>query len=135
MKNLSLAKVVLDSKAVTFDYPNKEGFKVELTYITTSKYAELRKECMDSKLDNLGYPVESLNTDKWNKLFCEKTISGWSGLTYRIVADLMLIDESAIEDMDEEIPYSVENAEYLLKYSKAFDAWVNARISDMSNFR
>ncbi len=136
MAKLNFASLVLDAKTVEFDFPSMEGFKVKITYTTAEKYASLRKECVTTKLDpNTGYPMESVDQEKWNSAFCKQTISGWTGLTYEFLATMILLDESAIEDMSEEVEYSEEGAETLLKHSKAFDAWVKERMSDLNNFR
>lgn len=136
MAKLNFAALVLDSKTVEFEFPAMAGFKVQITYTTAEKYASLRKECVTTKLDpHSGYPVESIDQEKWNSAFCKQTISGWKGLTYDHLASMILLDESAIEDMTEEVEYSEEGAEMLLKHSKAFDAWVRERMSDLNNFR
>ncbi|CAM0079554.1 hypothetical protein VPHD51_0012 [Vibrio phage D51] len=136
MTALNIASLVLDHKSMEFPFSDDDGFIVELTYTTAEKYAEIRKECATTKLDpQSGYPVETIDQEKWNTEFCKQTITGWKGLTYGTLATLMLIDESKIEDLDAEVEYTVDNAELLLKHSKVFDQWVNSRISNLQLFR
>lgn len=136
MTTINIASLVLDHKSMKFPFTEEGGFEVELTYTTTERYAEIRNGCMTTKLDPVsGYPMETTDQEKWNTEFCKQTITGWSGLTYGILATLMLIDESRIEDLDAEVEYSIDNAELLLKHSKAFDTWVNSKISNLQLFR
>lgn len=136
MSKLALAALILESKTMEFDFPGYDGFSVELTYTTAEKYAELRNECMVTKLDKLtGYPVQELDLDKWNEVFCKQIITSWTGLKYSYLASMMLLNEDLIEDMDAEVEYDTDNAQLLLKHSKAFDTWVKERMSDLNNFR
>ena len=136
MTKLNIASLVLDHKAMDFPYKGKDHFVVTLTYTTSEKYAELRSNCLTTKLDpESGYPQEVLDADKWSTEFCKQVIAGWKGLTYADLADIMLINESLIEDPSAEVEYSVENAELLLKHSKEFDAWVNTKITNLQFFR
>lgn len=131
----SIANVVLSSKNTEFEFPGFEEFKVTVRYNTAEKLTELRNQCVKKKIDtSSGLPMEDLDREKWDRLFTENTIEGWTGLTWGIVAELMLIDESAV-DMDEEVEYSVENATALLQGSKSFDVWLNACLRDINNFR
>lgn len=136
MTKLNIASLVLDHKSMEFPFKGAEGFKVTLNYTTAEKYAAIRKECVTTKLDeDSGYPVEVVDPDKWSHEFCKQTVTSWTGLTYGILASIMLINESAIEDLDEEVEYTVENAEMLLKHSKEFDTWVNSKITNLQFFR
>jgi len=132
---LDIASLVLDSKAVTFDYPDMKGFSVDLNYVSKTKMNDLRKSCMITKYDTkLGIPVQNLDNELWIPAFCKEVIKGWKGLTLGYLAQLLLIDEAGL-DLTEEVEYSVENAVTLLTKSTAFDNWVNSCLTDISNFR
>lgn len=136
MAKLTLASLVLDHKTVNFEFPGYPGFCVDLTYTTAEKYAEIRKSCVTTKLDSAtGYPMEILDQEAWNRAFSDQIIAGWSGLTYKILATLILINEDAIEDMEAEVDFDSDNAQMLLKHSPVFDTWVKERMSDLNNFR
>lgn len=131
----SITSVVLNSKSMEFEFPGYESFKVTIRYNTAEKLTALRNECVKNTIDtSTGYPVEKLDREKWDTLFTENTIEGWEGLTWGIVADLMLIKEEAV-DKDEEVEFSIENAKALLQQSKTFDIWLNACLKDINNFR
>lgn len=133
---MNIANVVLKSKDTEFTFPDFEDkFKVTLRYNTSEKLAELRKECVKTSIDPvMGAPVEKLDANKWNSLFSRHTIVGWSGLTWGMLASLMLIDESKV-DLDEVIEYTPDNASAILSGSTMFDTWVSGCLKDISNFR
>lgn len=132
---MNIANVVLKSKDTEFTFPGKPDFKVTIRYNTTEKLSELRKDCIKTVIDPIqGIPTEELDMERWNTIFSTHTIVGWKGLTWSILAELMLIDESQV-DLKEEIEYSTENAAALLGGSPKFDTWVSTCLRDINNFR
>lgn len=132
---INIANVVLRSKDTEFTFPGIADLKVTIRYNTAERLTELRKECVRTIIDPVhSVPVEDLDMDKWNSIFSAHTIVGWSGLTWGILAELMLIDESQVKS-DDIIEYSTENAAAILAGSKTFDAWVSNCLKDISNFR
>lgn len=132
---MNIAALVLESKSVTFDHPIYEGFSVELNYLSKTKMASLRKQCVETKFDpNLGVPSQVLNQEEFNKTFCTEVIKSWKGLTVGYLASMLLIDETGLA-LEDEVSYSTENAVTLLTQSTAFDDWVNSCLSDLNNFR
>jgi hypothetical protein len=132
---INIANVVLKSKDTEFTFPSVADFKVTIRYNTSERLTELRKECVKTIMDPVhGVPVEDLDMVKWNAIFSNNTIVGWKGLTWGILAELMLIDESQV-DLEEEIDFSNENATTLLSGSKTFDAWVSNCLTSINNFR
>lgn len=132
---MNIANVVLRSKDTEFTFPGIDTFKVTIRYNTAERLSELRKECVRTIIDPIhGVPVEDLDISKWNAIFSTHTIVGWSGLTWEVLAGLMLIDEAQV-DLAESIDYSAENAAAILAGSKTFDAWVSNCLKDISNFR
>ncbi|BAV81295.1 hypothetical protein [Vibrio phage VCPH] len=131
----SISSVVLNSKSMEFEFPGFEDFKVTIRYNTTEKLAELRSQCVKNVIDTgTGFPMEKLDREKWDRIFTENTIESWTGLTWGILAELMLIDESAV-NKEEEVDFSIDNAVALLQGSKSFDVWLNANLKDINNFR
>lgn len=132
---MNIANVVLRSKDTEFTFPGIDTFKVTIRYNTAERLSELRKECVRTIIDPIhGVPVEDLDIAKWNAIFSTHTIVGWSGLTWEVLAGLLLIDESQV-DLTESVDYSNENAAAILAGSKTFDAWVSNCLKDISNFR
>lgn len=125
--------MVKPEQAVEFDYPGYDGFKVTLNYLGREKLNTIRKECVVKKLGKGGVE-ESLNMEKFNRLYSEAVILGWSGLTLEVVGQLMLVTLPSEVDVKSELEFTNENAEQLLKHSTDFDTFVTSMLSDLGNF-
>ena len=60
-------------------------------------------------------------------------IKGWKGLKYEYVSQLLLIDTTSI-NLQDELRFTQENAELLMKNSADFDTWVTEVVGDLENF-
>ena len=65
--------------------------------------------------------------------YVKAVIKGWKGLKYEFVSQLLLIDTSSI-DLQDELRFTQENAELLMKNSADFDTWVTEVVGDLENF-
>ena len=65
--------------------------------------------------------------------YVKAVIKGWKGLKYQYVSQLLLIDTSSI-DLQDELRFTQENAELLMKNSADFDTWVTEVVGDLENF-
>ena len=65
--------------------------------------------------------------------YCKAVIKGWTGLKYRYLEELLLVDISAL-DPDDELVYTHDNAELLMRNSSDFDTWVTETVGDLENF-
>ena len=45
------------------------------------------------------------------------------------------LDDATPEKPEEEVGFSIENAEFLLSASEAFDRFINATVNDLDSFR
>ncbi len=136
MKNLNIAQLAVDTKKMTFDYPGQDGFSVTLTHLSKPEQVRIREDSMISKVDQeSGFPYTELDQDLYLRNFASKAINGWKGLTGEILSQIMLIDESMLDDPKEEIDFSIDNAISMLRYSKAFDNWVTSQLGKIDNFR
>ena len=60
-------------------------------------------------------------------------IKNWTGLKYKYLNQLILVDTSA-HSPDNELPFTQENAELLMRNSADFDTWVTEAVGDLENF-
>ena len=60
-------------------------------------------------------------------------LKGWTGLKYRYLEELLLVDIGEL-DPDDELPYTQENAELLMKNANSFDTWVTETAGELENF-
>jgi len=131
---VSLASLITPSKTVSIDFPGMSGMKVDLCYLGREELLKLRKRCVSTKFDKkTRQPEEVLDEDKFLVEYCRAVIKGWSGLKYRYLEELLLVDVSHC-DPEDELPHTEENAELLMKNSSTFDTWVTETVGDLENF-
>ena len=131
---VSLASLMTPSKTVAIDFPGYAGMSVDLCYLAREELVKLRKKCVTTKFNKkTRQPEEELDEDKFLLEYCKAVIKGWKGLKYRYLEELLLVDVSAL-DPEDELPFTQENAELLMKNSSAMDTWVTETVGDLENF-
>lgn len=131
---ISLASLMTPSKTVTIDFPGYSGMTVDLTYLAREELLKLRKKCVSTKFSKkTRQPEEVLDEEKFLTEYCKAVIKNWTGLKFRYLEELLLVDVANL-DPEDELPYSQENAELLMKNSSDFDTWVTETVSELENF-
>ena len=131
---ISLASLMTPSKTVTIDFPGCAGMTVDLCYLAREELLKLRKKCVTTKFSKkTRQPEEILDEETFLTEYCKAVIKNWSGLKFRYLEELLLVDTSNL-DLDDELPYTQENAELLMKNSNEFDTWVTETVGDLENF-
>ena len=131
---ISLSSLMTPSKTVTIDFPGYSGMSVDLCYLAREELLKLRKKCVTTKFDKkTRQPEEVLDEEKFLVEYCKAVIKDWSGLQYQYLEELLLVDVSEL-DPEDELAYSQENAEVLMKNSSTFDSWVTETVGDLENF-
>lgn len=131
---ISLASLLTPSKTVSIDFPGFNNTTVDLCYLSREELLKLRKKCVTTKFDKkTRQPEEVLDEEKFLTEYCKAVIKGWSGLKYRYLEELLLVDISEL-DPEDELPYTQDNAELLMKNSNTFDSWVTESVGDLENF-
>ena len=131
---VSLSSLMTPSKTVTIDYPDMEGFSVQLTYLAREELLKVRSKCIKQKFNKKTRAFEeALDEDKFLEVYVEAVIKGWKGLKYKYLEQLLLIDTSNV-DLEDELRFNHENAELLMKNSNDFDTWVTESVGDLENF-
>ena len=131
---ISLASLMTPSKTVALDFPGYTGMSIDLCYLAREELVKLRKKCVTTKFNKkTRQPEEELDEDKFLLEYCKAVIKGWKGLKYRYLEELLLVDVSAL-DPEDELPFTQENAELLMKNSSAMDTWVTETVGDLENF-
>ena len=122
------------SKTVAIDFPGYTGFSVDLCYLAREELIKLRKKCINTKWNKKTHqPEEDLDEDKFLTEYSKAVIKGWKGLKYRYLEELLLVDVSNL-DPDDELPFTLENAQLLMKNANDFDTWVTETLGDLENF-
>jgi hypothetical protein len=123
-----------DKKTVTIDFPGCADMSVDLCYLAREELLKLRKKCVTTKFSKkTRQPEEELDEEKFLTEYCKAVIKGWKGLKFRYLEELLLVDISEL-DPEDELPYTQENAELLMKNAGDFDTWVTETVGDLENF-
>ena len=131
---VSLASLMSSSKTVTIDFPGYTGMAVDLCYLAREELIKLRKRCIKTKWDKKTHqPLEELDEEKFLVEYTKAVLKGWSGLKYRYLEELLLVDIGEL-DPDDELPFTQENAELLMKNANSFDTWVTETVGELENF-
>ena len=132
---MELKSLLVDSKTTWVEFPGLDGFEVELANLSRKELVALRKKCTENKFNRKTRAFEeSLNDDKFVKVFTEETVKNWKGLKLEFLEDLLLVDLSG-KDPQKELEFSEENAQQLVENSTEFDNWLNEVVFDLENFR
>ena len=133
---MNLKDLRVNLKTIKAPFPGLDGFVVDVNYITRETSTKLQEDSMVTAIDpKLKMPVEELDKGKFLEKFCEAAIKGWSGLKYKYLEQLLLVDLSSVPNIEDEMEYTKEDAVELIKGSQAFDRWINEVIFDLERFR
>jgi hypothetical protein len=133
-KTVSLASLLTPSKTVTIDYPEFPGMTVDLCYLAREELVKLRSRCLSQKFNKKTRAFEEvLDDDKFLVEYCKSVIKGWKGLKYKYLEKMLLVNLQGVNKEDE-LSYSHEDAEILMKNASDFDTWVTETVGDLENF-
>ena len=131
---ISLASLMTPSKTIDIEFGGYPEFYVSLCHLAREELIKLRKRCVTTKFNKkTRQPEESLDEERFLTEYCKSVIKGWTGLKFKYLEELLLVDTTAYNPEDE-LPYTQENAELLMKNSTAFDTWVTETVGDLENF-
>ncbi len=132
MAEISLKSLLVPSKTVEVEYPGMPGFKVDLSFLSRETIQGIRKKATKTTFKN-RQPVEELNEDAFLELYVKASIKGWTGLQFKYLEQLAPVDLAG-SDLEDELPYTEENALYLMKNSVNFDGFISEQVTDLTNF-
>lgn len=129
-----ISKLQVKEKTVKVDFPDLDGFVVELAYVSRENLQKIRNRSLVHKFNKTTRQrEETVDQEKFLELYCEAAIKGWSGFKVKYLPELLPADISG-EDKEKEIPYSHEEAMTLLENSNIFDQFVTDTMNDLSIF-
>lgn len=133
--SISLQSLLTPQKVVELDYPGYEDFKLKIAFLSREEIIKIRKRCTVTKFDKRSrQPLDELDEELFLKAYVAAVVKGWSGLKFRYLQELMLVDLSSVPDLDGELEYNEENALVLLKNSPDVDRFITEVTGDLSNF-
>lgn len=129
-----LKDVKINQTEMVIEYPRFNKFKLKMRYIPRDELTSIRERSTKIGFNRATRAREDVvDTDKFMDEYIQKAISGWEGLTYNIVSTLVPIevDNSKLEV---EIPYSHEDAMWLVKNSSEFDTFISETMANVEAF-
>ena len=130
---MELSKLVVDTKETKVTFPDSE-FEIDVVYLSRKESKKLTDDCTTKRMDyKTRQVVETFDEDEFIHRYVQAAIKGWTGLDGKLLKKLMLIDDDVPDD--QEIPYSSENAEILVKNSVYFDNWLTEVVNDIKTFQ
>ena len=133
---MALKDLKVVTKVTEAEFPGLPDFKIRIGAISREMSRKLREQSEINKVDpKTRQIIKEIDEDKFVKLFTREAIKGWSGLKYKYLQELMLVDLSSVEDLEEELPYSEEDALEMVKESATFDSWLNEVVFSLDTFR
>ena len=131
---ISLASLMTPSKTITMEYPGIEEFEVQITYLAREELLKIRNKCLKQKFNKKTRQFEDeLDDDIFLTEYVKGVIKGWKGLKYNRLGELILVDVSA-QNPEDELEFTQENAEVLMRNSNDFDTWITEVTGDLENF-
>ena len=131
---VSLSTLMTSSKTVSIDFPDMEGFVVQLCYLAREELLKIRGRCLKQKFNKKTRAFEEqLDEETFLVEYVSSVIKGWKGLKYDYLRNLILINTDSL-NLEEELPFTEENAQILMRNSSDFDTWVTESVGDLENF-
>lgn len=125
---------MVTEKVTEIEFPDIDGFKVNVCYIGRDRLIKIRNSALVYKFNKrTRQREEEVDNDKFLEAYADAVIKGWSGLTVKGLSHLIPVDMTKM-DPKQEIPYSAEDALDLLKNSAIFDTFITDTLNDFDNF-
>tara|TARA_R100001510_G_scaffold56650_1_gene62667 strand:+ start:1253 stop:1678 length:426 start_codon:yes stop_codon:yes gene_type:complete len=133
-QKVSLGSLLTPSKTVTLDYPEFPGFTVDLCYLSRESLLKLRSKCLTSKFNRKTRAFdEQIDDEKFLTQYTKEVIKGWKGLKFKYLDKMLLVDLKG-QNLEDELEFTTEDAEILMKNAPDFDTWVTEAVGDLENF-
>tara|TARA_Y100001937_G_scaffold112735_1_gene160650 strand:- start:909 stop:1355 length:447 start_codon:yes stop_codon:yes gene_type:complete len=135
VKAVSLKSLMTPSKTVEFDYPGCEGFKVKLCYLAREELMKLRTRCVNQVFNKKTRSYEEeMDDELFLQEYTKAVIKGWSGFKLGYAKNMLLLGDLTAEQEKQDLDFTQENVEVLMKNSSDFDTWVTEQVGELENF-
>lgn len=129
-----IKNLIADQSSVWVEYPDIDGFEVNLQYLTREDLMKIRNASLTYKFNKrTRQREEEIDNDRFLENYAERAIINWKGLKVKHMPALMPVDISGI-DGEDVIEYSNEDAIELLKNSTVFDQFITDTMNDFEQF-
>jgi hypothetical protein len=129
-----IKNLIADQSSVWVEYPDIDGFEVNLQYLTREDLMKIRNASLTYKFNKrTRQREEEIDNDRFLENYAERAIINWKGLKVKHMPALMPVDISGI-DGEDVIEYSNDDAIELLKNSTVFDQFITDTMNDFEQF-
>jgi len=129
-----IKNMIAEQSSIWVEYPDIEGFEVNLAYLTREDLMKIRNASLTYKFNKrTRQREEEVDNDRFLENYAEKAIISWKGLKVKHMPALMPVDISGM-DANDDIEYSNEDAIELLKNSTVFDQFITDTMNDFEQF-
>jgi hypothetical protein len=129
-----IKNLMISDKIIEVEFPDSNGFYVNLAYLSRDKLVKIRNRSLVVKFNKRSRQrEEEVDNEKFLEEYSREVIKGWRGLTIRELARIMPV-ETSNANLDQEVPYTQEDALALLQGSPIFDQFVTDCMNDFELF-
>jgi len=129
-----LKNLVAKATTSTVEFPDIDGFEIELVYLNRDDLMKIRNRSLTYKFNKrTRQREEEIDNDRFLEHYCIKAIKGWTGLKAKHLPVLFPANISSM-DPEEDIEYNEEDALELLKNSPVFDQYITDCMNDFEQF-
>ena len=129
-----ISKLIAAETITEVEYPDIEGFVVNIAYLTREDLVKIRNQSLSYKFNKrTRQREEEIDQDKFLEAYTKKAIRGWKGLKMKHLPNLLPVDLTGA-NLEEVIPYTEEEALDLIKSSTVFDQFITDCMSDFEQF-
>ena len=129
-----LKNLVAKETTSTVEFPDIDGFEIELVYLNRDDLMKIRNRSLTYKFNKrTRQREEEIDNDRFLEHYSQKAIKNWTGLKAKHLPVLFPADISSM-DPEEDIEYNEEDALELLKNSPIFDQYITDCMNDFEQF-
>ena len=129
-----LKNLVAKATTSTVEFPDIDGFEIELVYLNRDDLMKIRNRSLTYKFNKrTRQREEEIDNDRFLEHYSQKAIKDWKGLKAKHLPVLFPADISSM-DPEEDIEYNEEDALELLLNSPIFDQYITDCMNDFEQF-
>ena len=129
-----LNNLKINQKSIKVSFPRFKGFVLNMCYLPIEELSSIREKNVNISFNRVTRQrEETVDKDKFMDEYIKKAVVGWEGLTFEIVKSLVPI-EVAEGELNNVVPYTHEDAMWLVKNSNEFDSFVSDTMNQVDLF-
>ena len=129
-----LNNLKINQKSIKVSFPRFKAFVLNMCYLPRDELSAIREKYVNISFNRATRQrEESVDTDKFMNEYIQKAVVGWSGLTFDIVKSLVPIEVDE-KELNNDVPYTHEDAMWLVKNSTEFDSFISDTMSQVDLF-